>query len=120
MKKSQYMQDELWLSIKDSSREHGFENDWITIVSYYNLYKGKHVQVYINDADKHVRYRVLAVNDNNTKAICLDKNNKVIYIDRDEAFLSRKLFMYNENPKKEISLDIKEEVNGSNKISYYE
>ena len=119
MKKSQYMQDQLWLSIKDSSREHGFENDWITIVSYYNLYEGKHVQVYINDAEKHVRYRVLAVTDDNSKAVCLNKDNKVIYIDREEAFLSKKLFMYNENPKKEISLKIEGEVNGSNKISYY-
>ena len=115
---AKFINDSLWKSIKTASREWGFEYDWLKIVSFYNLYGGKNVQVYVVDKDKKFRKRVLAVSDDN-QLVLLDKSNKISYLNKDEGDLLRKAFTYNKSPQNKIKKTIDYNVNGNKFIEYY-
>lgn len=89
-----YINDKLWNDIKMVSREQGFKDDWLKIISYYNLYKGGHVKLYITDRDTRKRYRVIAVDDSDKVAICIDSKGETFYLDKQAATIMRKYFKY--------------------------
>lgn len=115
---AKFINDSLWKSIKTASREWDFEYDWLKIVSFYNLYGGKNVQVFVIDKDKKYRKRVLAVTDNNL-VVLLDKENNISYLNKDEGDLLRKAFTYNKSPVEKVTKNIEYKVNNNNNIEYY-
>lgn len=120
---SKYIKDKLWIQIKSASYERGFKDDWLKIIGFYNFYEGEHVQLFITDKDTRKRYRAIGVTDNDNLAICIDtQNNELTLIDKDEATIMRKTFIYNSKPsaQKKLVLENGLSSNSNQYCKYFE
>lgn len=113
--------DKLWQKVKNASKSFGFESEWLKIISFYNLYDGKHVQVYVVDKETKESFRVLGVADQDNQVITLDKNNQVkLFKDYKLADSMKKSFIYNSEPSKQVKLSLdKLTVNQNAYLKYY-
>jgi len=112
-----YGDDLIWEQAKEVARVGGCKNEWIKIIDYYNLSEGKNVNIFCAIDQK--KYRILYITDSE-KVLMLDRENELVTEDYQIVVESRKIFLFQEDPKKEIrKLPEGETFLGQDTIEFY-
>lgn len=113
--------DKLWQKIKSAAKNYGFESEWLKVISFYNLYGGKHVQVFVVDKETKESFRVIGVADQNNVVITLNNHQQIkLFKDYQLTDSMKKTFIYNAEPSKQVKLSLdKLTVNQNAYLKYY-
>ena len=112
-----YSNDQAWEQAKEVARAGGCKNEWIKIIDYYNLNEGKHVNIFCAIDQK--KFRILFMLDSE-KVLLLDRDDNLVVEDYETVDESRKIFLFEDEPKKEIrSLPEGETFMGQDEVEFY-
>lgn len=91
-----YKNDKIWNEAKKVARAHGFSNNWIEIIDYYNAQGGTHVQIFC--VIEESQSRILYILDDES-ILLMNRDKEVEVKGYDEVFESPKVFFYLDEPK---------------------
>ena len=112
-----YSNDSVWEQAKEVARAGGCKNEWIKIIDYYNLNEGKNVNIFCAIDQK--KFRILFILDSD-RVLLLARDDKLVVKDYAEVEESRKIFLFEDEPKKEIrSLPEGETFMGQDEVEFY-
>ena len=115
-----YVKDGLWIISKAIFRGTKYENDWVHIMTYYNVHNGRILSMYCTP-EENQPVRVLGKLDDEDKVLTINENGRYKYYSNDQIKHAPKVFNYaDEEMTKRKRYHLKDgKINGKVNFYYY-
>ena len=110
-----YNDDKTWVASKQLAKLAGFKDDWLTVVTYYNVAKGQHVKMYALDKDDGY-YRVIGNTERGHTLLLA--GGALVVADTVDVKTYRKFFEFSDKKLRLKKLALPEPIKGDNYIYY--